>query len=316
MKTNNKNRITSDVISTIILIIWCTFSTISFGYPQSSNFQLDTTDNTLNEDLRAGSCGSPDGSSTVIVGSPPSYNWLESNGYCYTNSYGTNPTICWTFTPTSSSVSMNSGYQQLGCVNTSFNSFNLYNSSCVLIGTGLNFTGLIPGNNYTWCFTASAWGGGSCDGFTDFCPYYTNNNVPMPVNLIIFEAIYENRMVNLNWSTSSEVNNDYFIIEKFTSHEITEIGKINGNDNSNVIMGYNFIDDKLENGWNYYRLIQVDNDGITKTYDWISVMVTDHHDDCCITYYDLMGVEIDFNTAPNGMYLGLNSNGEIVKIKK
>ena len=57
--------------------------------------------------LKAGSCGSPDGvaNSTIIV--PPSYAWLQTNGYCNPAAYGKTPNVCWTFTPTSSSVSIN-----------------------------------------------------------------------------------------------------------------------------------------------------------------------------------------------------------------
>ena len=79
---------------------------------------------------KAGSCGSPDGAMNSTTITPPSYAWLQANGYCNPSAYGTNPTVCWTFTPTSTSVTMNSGYSTTGCANISHGPFNLYNSSC------------------------------------------------------------------------------------------------------------------------------------------------------------------------------------------
>lgn len=144
------------------------------------------------------------------------------------------------------------------------------------------------------------------------CPIST----PLPINLHTFEAVYDSNVVKLNWSTTSEINNDYFVVEKFTTQEITQIANINGHDNSNTMQEYSFIDSKLEIGWNYYRLVQVDNDGVTKAYDWVSVLVTDFTDDCCTVYYDLVGNIVNIDMVPHGIYLGVTANGEIIKIKK
>ena len=68
----------------------------------------------------------------------------------------------------------------------------------------------------------------------------------------------------LNWETSSEINNDYFEIEKsfdsdFGQKEI--IGQISGKGSSLDGASYSFIDNGLMQPVVYYRLRQVDIDG-------------------------------------------------------
>jgi hypothetical protein len=140
---------------------------------------------------------------------------------------------------------------------------------------------------------------------------------PLPVSLLTFEGFYENNVVNLDWSTTSEINNSHFIIEKMESDfGIKEIGRVEGSGNSNVVKQYGFIDLHPSKGINYYRLIQYDYNGESKIYNWISILVPEDNDKCCKEYYDLLGKVINFENAPSGVYLGLTENGEIIKIKK
>lgn len=221
---------------------------------------------------KAGSCGSPDGSMNPTIISPPSYVWLQSNGYCNPNSYGNNPTVCWTFTPTSSSVTINSGYSQSGCNNVSFGSFNLYDNSCNLIGTGFNFSTLNAGQTYTWCMTGLAWGGGpSCTGFNDFCPYYFNNIV-LPIELVDFDVYNKNGVNVIYWVTVSEINNDYYILDRSVDgYDWEMITQVDGAGNSSTGTLYEFKDNTYKNVRNYYRLTQVDFDGKQETFNIITI---------------------------------------------
>jgi hypothetical protein len=84
----------------------------------------------------------------------------------------------------------------------------------------------------------------------------------LPIELIDFSASEQSGKVELNWSTASETNNDYFSIQR--SHDGTnfyEIGKIETAGNSTNETDYIFIDDNPLPGINYYRLHQVDFDG-------------------------------------------------------
>ena len=85
---------------------------------------------------------------------------------------------------------------------------------------------------------------------------------PLPVKLLYFNATNESNLGQINWATASEINNDYFNIEKSpdgTNFKI--IGKIYGAGNSQQILKYAFTDSNLLQGLNYYRLKQTDYDG-------------------------------------------------------
>ena len=88
------------------------------------------------------------------------------------------------------------------------------------------------------------------------------DDVGLPIELLSFNADLKEEHVLLNWVTSLEINNDYFIIEKsFDNNNWEEIGRVDGMGNSNEVNVYNFIDAQLDNGWKYYRLKQIDYGG-------------------------------------------------------
>ncbi len=86
----------------------------------------------------------------------------------------------------------------------------------------------------------------------------------LPVSLISFEAELKNDYVELNWATASEINNDYFIVQRSLDNKtFEEIARVSGNGNSNIIIEYQSYDMDLPTGIIYYRLKQVDYDGAT-----------------------------------------------------
>jgi len=85
---------------------------------------------------------------------------------------------------------------------------------------------------------------------------------PLPVTLLSFDVLLRNRMVELNWVTASEKNNDYFIIERSDDGVIWEfLDKLGGAGNSNQLLSYQTYDFNPYRGITYYRLKQVDFDG-------------------------------------------------------
>ncbi|MCF8297340.1 MAG: T9SS type A sorting domain-containing protein [Saprospiraceae bacterium] len=86
---------------------------------------------------------------------------------------------------------------------------------------------------------------------------------PLPVELLNFFANCKTQnTVELNWSTASEINNDFFTIERSQDAENFEIVKtVEGSGNSNEILKYSEIDDSPLNGISYYRLKQTDFNG-------------------------------------------------------
>lgn len=90
---------------------------------------------------------------------------------------------------------------------------------------------------------------------------------PLPIELLYFEAkAIENNKVELNWQTASEIDNDYFVIERSKNTSRWEkLTTIEGANNSTNLIEYTTIDDLPFSGVSYYRLKQVDLNG-TVTY--------------------------------------------------
>jgi len=84
----------------------------------------------------------------------------------------------------------------------------------------------------------------------------------LPIDLTSIDAICENGSIRIDWSTSSETNNDYFTIEKSNNGRSFEpIGIVKGAVNSAVNLSYSFTDDSSNPKANYYRLKQTDYNG-------------------------------------------------------
>ena len=95
---------------------------------------------------------------------------------------------------------------------------------------------------------------------------------PVPVELISFTGSEHGEYVKLEWSTSSELNNDYFEIQKSKDgFEFEAIGKVSGNGTTNNEQIYQFDDSSPFSGLNYYRLVQFDYDGKREIHHTISV---------------------------------------------
>jgi hypothetical protein len=85
---------------------------------------------------------------------------------------------------------------------------------------------------------------------------------PLPVTLISFTGKQNGSVVNLNWVTVSEINNDYFEIERsIDGKDFYAIGTKAGHGTSNVTWDYTFTDEQPLYGTSFYRLKQVDFNG-------------------------------------------------------
>jgi len=100
----------------------------------------------------------------------------------------------------------------------------------------------------------------------------SSNINPLPVELIDFNAKLINDYVLLSWQTLSEINNDYFILERLDDvGDWKQIAKISSAGNSTIFLNYEWNDDADFNGKRYYRLIQVDFDGSQEKFKIIEV---------------------------------------------
>ncbi|MBK9736877.1 MAG: T9SS type A sorting domain-containing protein [Saprospiraceae bacterium] len=85
---------------------------------------------------------------------------------------------------------------------------------------------------------------------------------PLPVKLISFDAKKRQKQVVLDWVTASEINSDYFLIEKSADGiNFQNIGKVTSKGTSDIKTNYQYIDLNPFTSQNYYRLVQYDVDG-------------------------------------------------------
>lgn len=101
-----------------------------------------------------------------------------------------------------------------------------------------------------------------------------NIETPLPVELIKFEGWSEGDQVVLSWSTATEINNDYFEVQMSgNGQKFVTVGKVNGHGTTREIRHYSFSHFNPNSGINYYRLKQVDFDGMV---DYSKTILVDH----------------------------------------
>lgn len=91
---------------------------------------------------------------------------------------------------------------------------------------------------------------------------FVNKGGVLPVELVSFKADVHESVIELQWTTASEINNDYFEVQKsMNGIDYVSLGRVEGNGNITASVAYSFIDASPTSGINYYRLKQVDFDG-------------------------------------------------------
>jgi hypothetical protein len=96
---------------------------------------------------------------------------------------------------------------------------------------------------------------------------------PLPVTLTQFQSDCDSDgKTKLYWITSSELNNDYYTIEKSKDGiHFFEIETVNGAGNSSSELTYNYTDHNQNFGITYYRLKQTDFNGDYEYFKAISI---------------------------------------------
>lgn len=119
--------------------------------------------------------------------------------------------------------------------------------------------------------TTSLGGSSTFFGSTSNCnpgPCEYGSGMGLPVELVEFKAVHSaSKNVRINWVTESEINNDFFILEKSKDGSIfNEIAVIRGNGTKSSRTEY-AVTDNSESTTIYYRLSQVDFNGDRKTFN-------------------------------------------------
>ena len=108
---------------------------------------------------------------------------------------------------------------------------------------------------------------------TSFSPFgQGSGGAALPIDLVSFTGKCENNTVELEFVVASQINNDYYTIERSVDgNEWSEIGLIEGEGNTSTQITYKWIDGNPTNGVNYYRLSQTDYDGTSETFAPIAI---------------------------------------------
>jgi hypothetical protein len=284
----------------LLLIILIPFNLLAQQYKELPYYKPK-----YNElEIQSGSCASPDGIDKQTPITPPDYNYLLTNGYCgYTYPTTSTFTACFNFTTPSSSVDVNAGFSS-SCNVITITFSRLFDNTCTLVGNGFSFTGLTVGQTYTWCIRIRANGGGGCNGFDTFCPYYLNTS-PMPLEWSPIEAKLDGTIVYINWKTYSEQNTDYFQVQRTNDTIFADLDyPLLAAYYSSNIVEYSYKDFKPLLDISYYRVKQVDKDG-KHNYSNIVTIDNKQYKVFRITVYNVLGqiVSDSMNNLPQGVYI-------------
>lgn len=126
--------------------------------------------------------------------------------------------------------------------------------------------------------------------------------IPLPVKLTEFSGSRdkEHSENDLWWVTASEINNDFFILERSVNGSpFVEIATIDGAGNSNSTLLYEFVDiNSKQSGTYVYRLIQTDFDGRTEVFGPVTIKVVESAD---------INVKLYPNPSINTSFLEINT---------
>ncbi len=163
--------------------------------------------------------------------------------------------------------SQSQNYLYNGPQSVAANKWDIYVNG-VLAGDELGKAAL-PGNTNidSWMFYGESSSGNAANIFIDNIDFTnTISENPLPVDLSSFVVTAMGRNVMLNWSTSAEVNNSGFEIERCSQSGGPEnfwesIGFVKGSGTVNTSKEYTFEDRGLKAGTYRYRLKQIDFNG-------------------------------------------------------
>jgi hypothetical protein len=89
-----------------------------------------------------------------------------------------------------------------------------------------------------------------------------STSAALPVEWLDFTAVVNDDEVHVRWKTASELNNDYFTVERTNNIETFEaIATQDGKGDSHTVSAYHVVDPSPLFGTSYYRIKQTDVDG-------------------------------------------------------
>lgn len=138
----------------------------------------------------------------------------------------------------------------------------------------------------------------------------------LPVEMTKFSAKPASEGFELNWSTATESNNHYFVVERSQDGKsYLEIARINGAGNSIYEQSYQYNDRTPLKGKNYYRLKQIDFDG---SFEYSKIIVINKETRSVLSVYPNPSSDIftinGLENLENEHFTILNSIGQSVSL--
>ncbi len=234
------------------------------------------------------------------------YDWLYFQ-------YSTNGGTTW-INPVAQSASINSSSVDLSTYSplTTYVDNNSNTNGWTGSITNTTFSYNVAGTTtFKYRFIFESDGSVNTDKWADILAFTTTCAIPLPIELISFTGKPEDRCNEIKWSTASEVNNDFFTLEKTLDGENYEILTImNGAGNSSNSRNYQY-DEYLPDTLTYYRLKQTDYDGKYVYSDLISVYRKEDESKHILKIINLLGQEVD--DSYDGVKIYYFSDGTYIK---
>jgi hypothetical protein len=153
--------------------------------------------------------------------------------------------------------------------------------------------------------------------------FVTGKTTTLPVEFKYVTVEKAGSEVLIKWATASELNNDFFTIEKSQDGKNFEaIGTVVGAGNSNTLLTYQFVDTNLQPGTQFYRIKQTDFDGQFDHSDIVAVSNASQSEDknnsvTILTvgpnpFEDIFNIDFDLSAAGPVEVSLMNLNGSVV----
>ena len=144
--------------------------------------------------------------------------------------------------------------------------------------------------------------------------------IALPISLTYFRASCREQLVVVDWCTASEVENDYFTVERSADgSKFDAIQMKKGAGNSTNLKYYTVNDNSPLSGYSYYRLKQTDYDG---KYSYSSIVSVKNGSSTSISnleiksispnpFFDRLKIEYSFKDEGIANFMLVNTSGQI-----
>lgn len=181
---------------------------------------------------------------------------------------------------------------------------NYNNASLTIFNFGSSASSCALANAAAYYLVDNVWIAPVAAGLPPTCaPNSTTCPVILPIHLLNFSAVFSNDIVNLNWTTASETDNNFFTVERsIDGINFEKLNTINSKGKFN--QSYQTSDINPHKGVSYYRLKQTDFNN-SFSYSNIQAVNSDEA---------LLELNVMPNPAEDKIAVTFNSNNNLISI--